>query len=357
VVRNSRLVEGRGSKPSPTRRGSRAVWMTKRERVNAALAGRPVDRIPISFWKHFPGLDQDPNALAEALLAFHRRYDLDFVKVMPNGVYCVEDWGCETAYQGESSGARTCVRHAVRRMEDWSGLRPLDPLKGALAREVACLRAVVRGRRDDAPVLQTIFSPFTVARKVAGPDLVQQTMAREPARLHAALEVIRATVEADVGACLDAGADGIFFATQSATPEVLRWEDHRSFVEPYDLRVLTAAKSRGAIVLFHLHGDQPYLISLAATYPVDALNWHDRRTTPSLGEAKARVSQCLVGGLDERGSMITATPDEVCAQVRDAVGQCGGRRIIVGPGCVVDLRVPEANLAAARDAVEGLSAS
>jgi uroporphyrinogen decarboxylase len=99
--------------------------ITKRERVNAALAGGPVDRTPISLWRHFPDIDLDPTALAEALVAFHRRYDLDFIKVMPNGVYCVEDWGCETAYQGGSIGAWTCVRHAVRRIEDWGSLRPL----------------------------------------------------------------------------------------------------------------------------------------------------------------------------------------------------------------------------------------
>ncbi len=331
--------------------------MTKRERVHAALAGEPVDRIPISFWRHFPDCDLDPMALAEALVAFHRRYDLDFIKVMPNGVYGVEDWGCEIAYQGGSSGARTCVRHAVRRIEDWDRLRPLDPSARALARELTCLRALCAARGDDAPVLQTIFSPFTLARKVAGPDLVGETMARDPDRLHAALGVISATVEAYVGACLDAGAGGIFFASQTATPEVMRLEAHERFVEPYDLRVLAAARRRGAIVLFHLHGERPYVTSLAAKYPVHALNWHDRRTAPSLGEAAGQVSQCLVGGLDERGSMITATPEEVRAQVRDAVSQCRGRRLIVGPGCVVDLQVPEANLAAAREAIEGLSAS
>ena len=31
--------------------------MTKRKRVQAALSGEPVDRIPISFWRHFPDLD------------------------------------------------------------------------------------------------------------------------------------------------------------------------------------------------------------------------------------------------------------------------------------------------------------
>jgi hypothetical protein len=52
--------------------------------------------------------------------------------------------------------------------------------------------------------------------------------------------------------------------------------------------------------------------------------------------------------------MITDAPEAVRAQVQDAVTQCGGRRLIMGPGCVVDLRVPEANLAAARAGVEGL---
>ncbi len=31
--------------------------MTKSERVGAALAGRPVDRVPVSFWRHFPEID------------------------------------------------------------------------------------------------------------------------------------------------------------------------------------------------------------------------------------------------------------------------------------------------------------
>ena len=331
--------------------------MTKRERVNAAMVGGRVDRIPISLWRHFPDIDLDPIALAEALLAFHRRYDLDFIKVMPNGVYCVEDWGCEIAYQGGSVGARTCVRHAVQRLEDWAKLPVLDSSAAALARELRCLQAVCAGKGDDAPVLQTIFSPFTMARKVAGPDLVQETMARDPSRLHAAMEVITRTLEGYVGACLNAGADGFFFASQAATPEVLTPVDHRRFVEPYDLRVLDTARKRGAIVLFHLHGDRPFLSALAKAYPVQALNWHDRRTTPSLAEALGQVSQALVGGLDERGAMVTDSPEAVRSQVRNAVSQCGGRRLIVGPGCVVDLRAPEANLAAARQAVEDVSAA
>jgi uroporphyrinogen decarboxylase len=326
--------------------------MTKGERVRAALAGRPVDRVPVSFWRHFPDIDLDPLALAGALVRFHTRFDLDFIKVMPNGVYCVEDWGCRIAYQGGSSGARTCTRHAVQRIEDWSRLAPLDPQAGALGRELTCLRAVCAGRGDDAPVLQTVFSPFTVARKVAGADLVQETMRREPAQLHAALRQIASTVSGYARACIAAGAQGIFFASQAATPEVVPMEEYRTFVEPYDLDVLRALRGTDAIILVHLHGDRPYLPYVASTYPAGALNWHDRRTRPTLAEAKAQVAQALVGGLDERGSMIAATPAEIRAQALEAIAQCGGRRFLLGPGCVVDLNVPEANLAAAREAVE-----
>jgi len=328
--------------------------MTKRERVQAALAGRPVDRLPVSFWRHFPDLDLDPGRLATALLEFHRRFDLDVVKVMPNGVYCVEDWGCETAYQGGSNGARTCVRHGVRRVEDWEGLRPPDPGAGALGRELACLQAIRAGRTDDAPVLQTIFSPFTVARKLAGPELVSQTMRRDPQRLHTALGIIAGTVRAYALACLEAGADGVFFASQAATPEVLSPETHATFAEPYDLRVLEALSARQAIILFHLHGVQPYLASLASRYPVHALNWHDRRTAPTLAQAMHQVSQTLVGGLDERGVLIHGTTEEVRAHAQDAVRQCGVRRLILGPGCVLDLQVPESNLAVVREAVDAL---
>jgi len=64
------------------------------ERVEAALRREAVDRPPYGFWTHLPGIDLDPQRLAEETAAFAARYDLDFVKSMPNGLYCVEDWGC-----------------------------------------------------------------------------------------------------------------------------------------------------------------------------------------------------------------------------------------------------------------------
>lgn len=56
---------------------------SKTERVKAALQGRTVDRPPISLWKNYPSVDQDPLALARAHVEFQEKYDLDFIKLTP----------------------------------------------------------------------------------------------------------------------------------------------------------------------------------------------------------------------------------------------------------------------------------
>src|SRR5215469_1404393 len=186
--------------------------MTKRERVLAAIERRAVDRAPVAFWRHVPDVDHTPQGLADAMLRFHRRWDLDLIKVMSSGVYCVEDWGCRVAYQGQPGGAKRCTEHAVKRHADWAHVRPLDPGAGALGRELEAVRLIRKGRADDAPILMTIFSPFTIATKLAG-DLATQSIDAAPEALRAALDVITETTARYAGEALAAGADGIFFAT------------------------------------------------------------------------------------------------------------------------------------------------
>src|SRR5437899_5901582 len=166
--------------------------MTKRERVAAALARRPVDHPPAAFWRHAPDVDQTAAGLAGAMLAFHARYDLDVIKVMSSGVYCVEDWGCRVAYLGAAAGSKQCVEHAVKTRADWRRITPLDPGAGALGRELERVRRIVAGRPDDAPILHTLFAPLTIAHKLAG-NLLLEDLRQAPDAVLPALEAITAT--------------------------------------------------------------------------------------------------------------------------------------------------------------------
>jgi uroporphyrinogen decarboxylase len=321
--------------------------MTKRERVLAAVSRRAVDRLPVAFWRHVPDVDHTAAGLAEAMLAFHRRWDLDLVKVMSSGVYCVEDWGCRVAYTGSPNGAKQCIEHAVKTRADWARIRPLDPGAGALGRELEAVRRIRKGRADDAPILHTAFSTLTIARKLAGERLAQD-LAEAPDAVLPALEAITETTVRHARAALEAGADGLFLATQAATPDVAGAETFARHDLPSLRRVLEAARA-AALNVLHVHGKGIYFDALA-DLPAAAVNWHDRLTPPTLAEAKRRRRDgAVVGGLGEATTLRRGPADAVAAEVSDAVRQTDGVGLILGPGCVLPLDVPEAALQAVVD--------
>src|SRR5271170_6214231 len=59
--------------------------LTRKQRVDRALAGKDVDRPPFSFWHHF-GLPT-AEAHAKRTLEFHAAYRTDIVKVMSDFPY------------------------------------------------------------------------------------------------------------------------------------------------------------------------------------------------------------------------------------------------------------------------------
>jgi uroporphyrinogen decarboxylase len=199
------------------------------------------------------------------------------------------------------------------------------------------------------PIFQTVFSPSTTAIKLRGPAALDD-MRQQPELIKAGLEVITEVTIAFALAVIRAGADGVFFATQGASRQVMTEDEYQEFGVPYDTRVLQAVRNEGKINLIHVHGDDVYW-ELAATYPVDMINWHDRTTYPSLTQAKERFKGVLVGGI-ERTEISTGRPDEAAAQAKDAVMQTGGRRHVVAPSCVIPTNTPDANIRAVINAVQ-----
>ena len=308
----------------------------------------------MAFWRHVPEVDHTSGGLAEAMLAFQRRWDLDLIKIMSSGVYCVEDWGCRVAYHGSPNGAKTCTEHAIRRVSDWAKLRPLDPGQGALGRELEALRLILAGRSDDAPVLHTVFAPLTIARKLAG-DRLSGDLKDHPDAVMAALDTITETVIRYVAAVAQAGADGIFYASQDASRDVLDEAEHARFSMPYNRRVLESLKATTLFTMLHLHGHHIYF-DQNTNLPVAAINWHDRLTAPSLGDALARFKGAVAGGLNEQETLLQGPASAVSAQVAEAIQQTAGTGVIIAPGCVLPLATPDEYLGAVVTAVKGAAA-
>jgi uroporphyrinogen decarboxylase len=323
--------------------------MDKRERLLAALTGAPVDRPPVALWRHFPVDDQRPEDLAAAILEFQELYDWDFVKVTPASSFCLKDWGAEDEWRGNPEGTREYTRRVVARPEEWETLRPLDPRLGQLGAQLRALDLIRAGLGGEAPFIQTLFSPLGQARNLVGAENLPLHLRRYGAAVKAALAVITETTLRFLAAAKETGIDGIFYAVQFATPRVLSEAEYQEFGEPYDRQILDAARDLWLNVV-HLHGNE-VMFDLAADYPAQVLNWHDRETPPTLAEGLRRFPGAACGGLRQWDTMVLGTPDQVRAEAGDAVMQTHGRRFILGTGCVTPITAPRANLRAAREAV------
>ena len=324
---------------------------SKRERLEAALAGEVADRPPFALWRHFPVDDQSPQALAEAVLAFQREIDCDFIKLTPASSACVRDWGVVDVWQGSTEGTRTYTTRPVVIPSDWRALEPLDPSSGALGEHLRCLEAVVHAEGESCPVLATVFSPLVQAKKLAGGDLLLEHLRREPESVLSGLEEIARTTVRFIEAARRIGIEGIFYAIQHASPHLLDREAYARFGRPFDERILEAAGGLW-LNLLHLHGED-IDFDLAASLPAPVVNWHDRETPPRLRDGRRQSGKAVCGGLSRIETLVLGDPARVRAEAAEAIRETdGGRGLILGTGCVVPVHAPRANLLAARRAVE-----
>lgn len=325
--------------------------MTQRQRIYAAIKGEPVDRVPFSLWRHFPDVDQTARGLAEAVIGFQKKFEFDLVKITPASGYFPEAWGAKLIYrtdeEGKQKGTREFVSYPVKTPKDWQKLQSLDVTRGILGRELKAIKFIRQGLREEIPIVQTIPNPLTTAKSLIGNRWLEH-LRKNPTDLKVGLSIIVETTLKFAQACLQAGADGIFFFTQLARHDFLTEEEYRLFGVEYDRQVLEALKEQTDLLILHIHGLN-IMFDLLKDYPVQILNWHDRRTQPSLMKAQKRFKGTVLGGLNEQGVLVEKGPEEVKEQVKDALKQTNSQRVIIGPGCVISIRTPEANIRAIKE--------
>ncbi|HLV43917.1 MAG TPA: uroporphyrinogen decarboxylase family protein [Aggregatilineales bacterium] len=325
--------------------------MNKRERLQAAIQGQPVDRVPVALWRHFPGDDQRAEDLARAHIEFQKTYDWDFVKVTPASSFSIRDWGVEDRWEGNTEGTRRYVRRVIEVPDDWLSLRVLEPDEGALAQQLDCLTLLQREFGEEVPFIQTIFSPLAQLKNIAGQETLTLHMRQNAGQIHHALQTVADSTVRFINAAKKRGISGIFYAIQHATYRLMSEAEYQVFGRPYDLQVLGAASDLWLNVL-HLHGSHS-MFQLVADYPLQAFNWHDRESRPSVSEGLKRIKGAALAGVD-RDVLHLDDPAPALEQAHDAFQQSGGRRWMLGTGCVILVTTPSGNIHRLRALAEEL---
>ncbi|WP_181444498.1 uroporphyrinogen decarboxylase family protein [Bacillus sp. 03113] len=320
--------------------------------IEKILEGEKTDFPSISLHKHFPLVDRNPSKFVDATLNFQKKFKSDYVKISYNGLYSIEDWGSQIIWPSDDFQVGKVVNYAINKKSDLKNIKKLSVLEGALAREVTVTKEIVRKINGEVPVIGTVFSPLTTLYKMSGNRLFEFIQVY-PEALHHALEVITETTRDFVNALVESGIDGIYFATQLATTNILSVIDYNVFGRFYDLQVLDTVQNRTWFNILHIHGGEPMFKELL-NYTVEAINWHDRKVPLSLKDARKLTDKILVGGIDQQEVLENGSDNGVEIHLKEAVSQLNDNKFVLAPGCVIPLTVPDNRLSLVRDIVNNI---
>lgn len=318
------------------------------ERIRAAVHGQTPARVPYSFWRHFYDMETTAQGLAEAMVAWLRSYDFDFLKINPRAEYHAEAWDAKFQYSTDREVRHRRISYPIHSRHDWHRIQPLRPTHGSLGEQLQAVKLIARQLGPDRPIIETVFSPLSVAADLTESDEAMLTFLREdPDLVHGALQAIAETFAAFVTEVLNAGAHGIFFATTTwARKDILTLEEYNRFGRQYDLKVLAAA-SGASFNLLHVCGPRSYLVELS-DYPVHAINWAATEpSNPKLWQFKA-PGKASVGGISNKALTVTS-PNTILAEAKELLKRTGGKGIIIAGDCSIPVNSRDTNLKALYD--------
>lgn len=327
--------------------------MTSTERLRALAAGNPVDRICHSAWWHMPMVDKNPKDLAKATIDFTENNHLDFVKMMYNTSFFIQNFGVSVEYSRNPFEWRPIItKQILNHPADFRNFKPIPPTEGNLGVQLEATKIVIDHFKGKVPVIATTFTDLSFYKDMitfCDGKCIEPAVKYNAAALHYALEMINEVNIKWIEALASIGADGVFLASHFADRDF----DETIFNEycrPYDLKLIEAANKDMWFNILHIHGSDNLAFERFADYPVQAMSWEDILDGPngvSFKDANCLIpDKVLIGGIELWSDYSSEFNDreevkqKLKRRCRDAVAAVGRDRVILAPGCGAPLNVP-----------------
>lgn len=328
--------------------------MTPKERMQAILQGKKVDRLLVSplilnFASRSLNLTvrdfcTNGKNMGDANIACFKKYRHDIVYIFSTTSTLAEAMGTKM-YFPEDDAPQVEVPF-VQTREDLKKLKPVDPEKdGRLPVYLEAVKRCVDAIGDEVFIVPVIGAPFTTSAALRGTDVFIKELYTDPELVHSLMKVATQSVKNLIDAYVKAG--GVPVTVEPvATGSMISEKHFREFALPYLKEVYSHIHSYNLPSVLHICGKTKRVIKCMAESGADILSIDNI----DLLEAKELVGEkvCLMGNVSPADGMLKGNPDIIGSMVKECISKAfdSPRGFIVATGCEVPIKTPHENMIA-----------
>ncbi len=296
--------------------------MNKTERVKNALWGKPVDRVPVSFWHHFDGADAVGQGCVDAHMRYYKATNVDYIKVMSDGI----------SYS---------LTETITSASDWRKVKPQGRKSAFIADSVDRAKRLNDALQGDCLTFYNIFAPFSMIRNATSDDMVMSHLKEdEQAVLSATAAIAEDGAELARLLIKEGGCAGIYLALQAGETWRFSAEEYARIVRPSDLMVLSEANRHSDVNIAHLCGwaGDANNMDIWKNYPSRAVNWATCIENIDLCAGRDLFpGKAIIGGFDNRKNSLICTgkKEDIQAFARRLIADFGTTGLLIGADCTL----------------------
>ena len=213
-------------------------------------------------------------------------------------------------------------------------LAPADPRAGALGEQLEALRKIRAAVGPETPIIWTIFSPLMVLPflMTGGRDQALGLLRSAPRAVERALGAMAETLAGYARACVEEGADGLFYATNVATQSLMSAGCGASSV-PSTAR---GTARRGRALQSPPRVRRRHSLRRVLGLSVTAFPGPPCPPIPAPGR---RTGRAVVGGFHQAPHRL-GRGDELARRGAAGVAEMKGRWLLLGPDCSINPDTP-----------------
>lgn len=328
--------------------------LTPKERLNNALTGKEVDRVPCIC----PGgmmnmVTSDLMDLVDVHMP-EAHNDAGMMAKLAKAVYdegCFENCGvpfCMTV-EAEEMGAKVdmgnqmyephVIEYVINTVSDRDKLKSFDSQKGRVKVVLDAIR-ILKEEMADVPIIGNLTGPISTASSVMEPVVFYKELRKKNEEAHAYMEFVTDQLIAFGRAQIEAGADVIAISDPSGTGEILGPKYFREFAVTYLNKLLDGLQAEKMGTIVHICGQMNQVYKEVNDVRSDALSFD---SIVSLKDARANLGDRILMGNVSTYTLEFGEPDKVKTLTRNCVKN--GTNII-SPACGLGMKSPLRNVQA-----------